>query len=68
MEEKNKEKGRRTKKNVIRKKAQRGAQERRYKGEHKREDTKGRAQAKKITKTAKVRVLYWNVVGLRKKR
>jgi hypothetical protein len=29
-----------------------------HKGEHKREDTKGRTQAKKITKTEKVRVLY----------
>jgi hypothetical protein len=37
------------------------------KGEHKREDTRGRAQAKKITKTEKVRVLYWNVAGLRTK-
>jgi hypothetical protein len=35
--------------------------------EHKRKDTKGRAEAKKITKTAKMRVLYWKVGGLRKK-
>jgi hypothetical protein len=35
--------------------------------EHKREDKKRRAQAKKLTKTAKVRVLYWNVAGLKKK-
>jgi hypothetical protein len=35
--------------------------------EHKRKDTKGRAEAKKITKTAKVKVLYWKVLGLRKK-
>jgi hypothetical protein len=27
----------------------------------------GRAQAKKLTKTAKVRVLFWKVAGLRKK-
>ncbi|KAJ3638261.1 hypothetical protein MTP99_001658 [Tenebrio molitor] len=38
------------------------------KGEHKREDTKGKAQAKKITKMTKVRVLYWNVAGLRTKK
>jgi hypothetical protein len=38
------------------------------KGEHKREDTKGRVQAKKKKKTAKVRVLYWNVAGLRRKK
>jgi hypothetical protein len=38
------------------------------KGEHKREDTKGRVQAKKKRKTAKVRVLYWNVAGLRRKK
>jgi hypothetical protein len=30
-------------------------------------DTKGRTQAKEITETAKVRILYWNVAGLRKK-
>jgi hypothetical protein len=30
--------------------------------------TKGKAQAKTITKTTKVSVLYWNVEGLRKKR
>jgi hypothetical protein len=35
--------------------------------EYKREDMKGRAQAKKITKTTKVRVLYWKVAGLIKK-
>jgi hypothetical protein len=35
-----------------------GTQERRYEGEGK---------AKKITKTTKVRVLYWKVAGLRKK-
>jgi hypothetical protein len=38
------------------------------KGEHKRENMKGRAQAKKITKTAKVRVLYSNATDLRKKK
>jgi hypothetical protein len=27
----------------------------------------GRAQAKKLTTTAKVRVLFWKVAGLRKK-
>jgi hypothetical protein len=37
--------------------------EKKHKGKHKEEDTKGRAQAKKTTKTAKVRVLYWNVAG-----
>jgi hypothetical protein len=39
------------------------------KGEHKREDTKGKPQVTVITKTAKVKVLYWNVIaGLRKKK
>jgi hypothetical protein len=33
----------------------------------KKKNTKGRAQAKEITETAKVRILYWNVAGLRKK-
>jgi hypothetical protein len=33
----------------------------------KKKDTKGRAQAQEITETAKVRILYWNVAGLRKK-
>jgi hypothetical protein len=56
-----KEKGRWTKK-------MRSGKEANHKGEHKRENMKGRAQAKMITKTAKVRVLYWNVEGLRKKR
>jgi hypothetical protein len=32
-----------------------------------REDMMERAQTKKITKTAKVKVLYWNIAGLRKK-
>jgi hypothetical protein len=40
------------------KEAQRGTQERRYKGE---------GTAKKITKRAKVKVFYWNVEGFRKK-
>jgi hypothetical protein len=39
------------------------------KGEHKREDTMGKAQVTEITKTTKVKVLYWNVIaGLRKKK
>jgi hypothetical protein len=40
--------------------------EKKHQGEHKREDTKRRGAAKKITKTAKLRVLYWNVAALRK--
>jgi hypothetical protein len=41
--------------------------ERKHEGEHKGQDTKRKEEAKKITKAAKMRVLYWNVVGLRKK-
>jgi hypothetical protein len=54
---KGKEKGRWTKKVASGKK---------HKGEYKREDTKGRAEAKNITKTAKVRVFERS--GFKKKK
>jgi hypothetical protein len=52
---KDKEKGRWTKKMGTEKKCKR---KKRYEGE---------GTSKEITETAKVRILYWNVAGLRKK-
>jgi hypothetical protein len=39
-----------------------------HKGEHRREDMKGRAQPKKITKAAKVMVLLLDRSGFKKKK